>query len=314
MGFWVHSYNRFVPVLTDVQRAVQVLRSGGLVAFPTETVYGLGADAENPQAIEAIFRVKGRPTTHPLIVHLGSGDEVKDWAVSVPDEAHLLIHTYWPGPLTLILKRALRVNRAVTGGQDTVGLRVPDHKVALAMLREFRGGVAAPSANRFGKVSPTCAEHVRQDLGSDVDFILDGGSCAVGLESTIVDFSTGEPIILRPGGVTREALQETLRQTIPVRASASVRVPGQMESHYAPRAAVVLCPPGEAPAKAAALRGEGKKAVLLSIDDTSPDRLYASLRRADAEAAEVIVVPLPEEIGLGLAVADRLRKAAAPRP
>ena len=314
MGFRVPPYNRSVPVLTDIQRAVQVLRSGGLVAFPTETVYGLGADADNPQAIEAIFRVKGRPTTHPLIVHLGSGDEVKDWAVSVPDEAHLLMHTYWPGPLTLILRRAQRVLRAVTGGQETVGLRVPDHKVALAVLREFRGGVAAPSANRFGRVSPTSAEHVQQDLGSDVDFVLDGGPCAVGLESTIVDFSTGEPIILRPGGVTREALQETLRQTIPVRASASVRVPGQLESHYAPRAAVVPCAPAEGPARAAALRAEGKKVVLLPADDASPDRLYASLRRADGEGAEVIVVPLPEETGLGLAVADRLRKAAAPRP
>jgi len=300
-------------VLTDVQRAVQVLRSGGLVAFPTETVYGLGADADNPQAIEAVFKVKGRPTSHPLIVHLGSGDDVKDWAVSVPDEAHLLIRTYWPGPLTLILKRAQRVQRAVTGGQDTVGLRVPDHKMALAMLREFRGGVAAPSANRFGRVSPTCAEHVRQDLGAEVDFIVDGGPCAVGLESTIVDFSTGEAVILRPGGVTREALQETLRQTIPVRPNSAVRVPGQLESHYAPRAAVVLCSLGEGPSRAAALRAEGKKAVLLTAEDAAPDRLYAALRRADGEGAEVIVVPLPEEIGLGLAVADRLRKAAAPR-
>jgi L-threonylcarbamoyladenylate synthase len=303
-----------VPPSPEIQRAVQILRAGGLVAFPTETVYGLGADADNPQAVEAIFRVKGRPGSHPLIVHLGSGDDVKDWAVSVPDEAHLLIRTYWPGPLTLILKRAQRVLKAVTGGQETVGLRVPDHKLALAMLREFRGGVAAPSANRFGRVSPTCAEHVRQDLGGDVDFILDGGACAVGLESTIVDFSSGEPVILRPGGVTREALQETLRQTIPVRSSSAVRVSGQLDSHYAPRAAVVLCTLGEGPARAASLRAEGKKAVLLTVDDAAPDRLYSSLRKADGEGADVIVVPLPEESGLGLAVVDRLRKASAPRP
>jgi L-threonylcarbamoyladenylate synthase len=291
-----------------------VLRKGGLVAFPTETVYGLGADADNLLALQAVFRVKGRPSSHPLIVHLGSGDELKEWAISVPDEAYLLTQTYWPGPLTVILKRAQRVLPAVTGGQETVGLRVPDHRLALAMLREFRGGVAAPSANRFGRVSPTCAEHVRRDLGGDVDFILDGGPCAVGLESTIVDFSSGEPIILRPGGVTREALQETLRQTIPIRGSSSVRVPGQLESHYAPRAEVLLVDPAEAGARADALRKEGRKVVLLVEADVAPDRLYASLRRADDQGAETVVVPLPDERGLGLAVADRLRKAAGRKP
>src|SRR5262249_47543566 len=159
------------------------------VAFPTETVYGLGADADNPQAVRAIFKVKGRPDFHPLIVHLGSGAQIKDWAVGIPDEAYLLIQTFWPGPLTLILKKSHRVLKEVTGGQDTVGLRVPDHKLALTLLREFGGGIAAPSANRFGRVSPTRAEHVQQDLGSDVDFILDGGPSEVGVESTIVDFS-----------------------------------------------------------------------------------------------------------------------------
>jgi len=283
------------------------------VAFPTETVYGLGADADNPQALQAVFRVKGRPSNHPLIVHLGRGDEVKDWAISIPDEAHLLIQTYWPGPLTLILKKAQRVLPAVTGGQDTVGVRIPDHKLALAMLREFRGGVAAPSANRFGRVSPTCADHVRQDLGSDVDFILDGGACAIGVESTIVDFSTGEPVILRPGGITREALQETLRQSLTVRSGSAVRVSGNLESHYAPRAVVVIAAAAETPGRADRLRAEGKKVVVLQEKDISPDRLYGSLRQADDAGADVIVVPLPEETGLGLAVADRLRKAAGPR-
>lgn len=297
----------------DIQQAVRILRKGGLVAFPTETVYGLGADADNPQAIQAIFRVKGRPANHPLIVHLGSGEEVKDWAISIPDEAHLLIQTYWPGPLTLILKKAQRVLPGVTGGQDTVGLRIPDHKMALAMLREFRGGVAAPSANRFGRVSPTCADHVRQDLGSDVEFILDGGACAVGVESTIVDFSSGEPIILRPGGITREALQETLRQSLTVRAGGAVRVSGNLESHYAPKAVVVIVSAAESSGRADRLRAEGKKVVLLQEKDIFPDQLYGSLRRADDAGADVIVVPLPEEAGLGLAVADRLRKAAGPR-
>lgn len=298
---------------TPVQTAVDILRKGGLVAFPTETVYGLGGDADNPQALESIFRVKGRPTSHPLIVHLGSGDEVKDWAVSVPDDAHLLIQTFWPGPLTLILKKAQRVHPAVTGGQDTVGLRVPDHKLALAMLREFRGGVAAPSANRFGRVSPTSADHVRRDLGQDVEFILDGGVCAVGLESTIVDFSSGEPVILRPGGVMRESLEETLRQSLAVRGAGPVRTSGQLESHYAPRALVVIVGPAEAGPRADLLRGEGKRVELLSPADVAPHELYASLRRADESGVDVIVVPLPDESGMGLAVADRLRKASGPR-
>lgn len=298
----------------SVPEAVRILRNGGLVAFPTETVYGLGGDADNPQAVDAIFRVKGRPSTHPLIVHLGGGEAVKDWAVSVPDEAHLLMQTYWPGPLTLILKRAQRVLKAVSGGQETVGLRVPDHKLALAMLRDFGGGVAAPSANRFGRVSPTCADHVRQDLGGDVDYILDGGSCAVGVESTIVDFSSGEPVILRPGGVPREALQETLRQSLAVRGSGGpVRASGQLDSHYAPRAAVVIVAPSEAAARAESLRTRGTRVALLTGEDVAPRELYASLRRADGSGVDVIVVPLPDEEGLGLAVADRLRKAAGPR-
>ncbi|HZE97883.1 MAG TPA: L-threonylcarbamoyladenylate synthase [Planctomycetota bacterium] len=298
---------------TSVRKAVETLRNGGLVAFPTETVYGLGADADNAQAVQSIFRVKGRPERHPLIVHLASSDDIKNWAISIPDEAFLLIQTFWPGPLTLILKKTHRVLREVTGGQDTVGLRVPDHKLALGLLREFGGGVAAPSANRFGRVSPTSADHVRQDLGDDVDWILDGGSCAVGVESTIVDFSSGEPVILRPGGVTREALQETLRQSISVRGNTAVRVSGQHDSHYAPRALVVIVTPGTSALRAQELRAEGKRVVELRADEVAPNHLYASLRRADAGGAEVIVVPLPEETGLGLAVADRLRKAAGPR-
>jgi L-threonylcarbamoyladenylate synthase len=292
---------------------VEILRNGGLVAFPTETVYGLGADADNPQAVRSIFKVKGRPEFHPLIVHLGSGDQVDKWAVEIPDEAFLLIRTFWPGPLTLILKRAHRVLKEVTGGQETVGLRVPDHKTALALLREFGSGVAAPSANRFGRVSPTCADHVRRDLGTDVDCILDGGECEVGVESTIVDFSSGEPAILRPGGVTREQLQDTLRQEVTVRGGTAIRVSGQLESHYAPRAVVVIMPPAESFAKSEELRRTGKKVALLSIDDVSPHQLYSSLRLADESGADIIVVPMPVETGLGLAVADRLRKAAGRR-
>jgi L-threonylcarbamoyladenylate synthase len=296
-----------------IRKAVDILHNGGLVAFPTETVYGLGADASNDQAVQAIFKVKGRPETHPLIVHLGSLDQLRQWAEGIPEAARELGHRFWPGPLTMILKKAGRVSKVVTGGQETVGLRIPDHPVALALLREFGGGVAAPSANRFGKVSPTSVDHVRQDLGSDVDFILDGGPCAIGVESTIVDFTSGEPVILRPGGLTRERLEEALGRSVPVRGPGAVRVSGQLESHYAPRALVTIVSPGQASQAAEGLRQKGKRVVLLSEKDVAAQELYASLRRADESGAEVIVVPLPDETGLGLAVADRLRKAAGKR-
>jgi L-threonylcarbamoyladenylate synthase len=284
-----------------------------LVAFPTETVYGLGADADNETGLKAIFRVKGRPETHPLIIHLCSVEQLGQWVVSVPDVALQLATRIWPGPLTLILKKARRVSPLVTGGQDTVALRVPDHPVALSLLRDFAGGVAAPSANRFGRVSATTAEHVRRDLGGDVDFILDGGPCAVGVESTIVDFSSGDPAILRPGGLTRERLEDELGCSVPLRQAGPVRVPGQLESHYAPRAQVVIVVPGDSQKKADELRSNGRRVALLTPAQVAAHDLYASLRGADDSGAEVIIVPMPEDRGLGLAVADRLRKAAAGR-
>jgi L-threonylcarbamoyladenylate synthase len=305
-----------IPAVTDpsdIQKAADVLRRGGLVAFPTETVYGLGADADNDQALKAIFRVKGRPETHPLIIHLSRTEQIRDWAVSIPDAARMLGERFWPGPLTLILRNAARVSRVATGGQETVGLRVPDHPVALSLLREYGGGVAAPSANRFGKVSPTTADHVRQDLGGDVDYVLDGGPCSIGVESTIVDLSSGDPVILRPGGLTRERLEEALGRPVPVKGVGPVRVSGQLESHYAPRAEVLILRPGEGEGRAAALRSKGRKVVVLTEKDVEARELYASLRRADDSGAEVIVVPLPDTVGLGLAVADRLQKAAARR-
>lgn len=291
--------------------AARLLGEGKLVAFPTETVYGLGADAENEAAVRRIFEVKGRPQGHPLIVHLADASLLPGWAADVPPAAARLAERFWPGPLTLILGRGPRVIPVVTGGQPTVGLRVPAHPLARTLLREFGRGVAAPSANRFGRVSPTTASHVREDLGSDADFLLDGGPCAVGLESTIVDLSSGEPGILRPGGVTREALEEALGRPVPVRASGPVRAPGRLESHYAPRARVVLAEPGERVRRAEAFRREGLRVV--EIPSPAPEKLYAALRAADREGADVIVVGLPREEGLGLAVADRLRKAAGPK-
>ena len=305
-----------IPAVTEastIETAVSILKKGGLVAFATETVYGLGADAENASAVKSIFRVKGRPERHPLIVHLGDSQDLGSWASSIPDTALLRAESFWPGPLTLILKRSRRVIDEVSGGQDTVGLRVPAHDLALKLLKAFGGGVAAPSANRFGRVSPTCADHVRLDLGTDVDYVLDGGTCGVGVESTIVDVSSGNPVILRPGGLSRERLEELLRRKIEVRGVGPVRVSGQLESHYAPRAAVLLVPPLEAVDRANTLRVEGKRVELLGPEDVTAPNLYASLRRADESGTEWIVVPLPEEVGLGLAVADRLRKAAAPR-
>ncbi len=196
--------------LPSVKQAAATLRSGGLVAFPTETVYGLGADASNPAAVARIYAVKGRPSSHPVIVHIGGAVELGRWAREVPAHAVTLAARFWPGPLTLVLRRASSVGDELTGGQDTIGLRVPGHPVALELLREFGGGIAAPSANRFGRISPTTADHVRNDLGTDVDLILDGGACEIGIESTIVDVSRGMPVLLRPGRIGASEIADAI--------------------------------------------------------------------------------------------------------
>lgn len=297
----------------ECAHAAEILRSGGIVSFPTETVYGLGADAANENAVRRVFAVKGRPETHPLIVHIGDALKMHEWAARVPDAAMRLAERFWPGPLTLILPKAAGVKAIVTGGQKTVGLRVPSHPLALWLLREFGGGVAAPSANRFGRVSPTTVEHVRRDLGSDVDYVLDGGACAVGVESTIVDVTTESPAILRPGGVTQEELEGALARTLPVLHSSETRAPGQLQSHYAPRAEVVLAAEEALEQRAEAFRRAGRRVRVLSGAEIEARELFASLRRADDDGVEIIVAAIPPESGLGLAVADRLRKAAHPR-
>lgn len=242
---------------TDIAAAADVLRAGGLVAFPTETVYGLGADASRDDAAAKIFAVKGRPRAHPLIVHIAG--EIGDWAREVPDAARRLVAAAWPGPLTVILKRGPQVALATTGGADTVGLRMPAHPMALALLRAFGGGVAAPSANRFGHVSPTTADHVVADLGDDVDYVLDGGKCDVGVESTIVDLSRGQPVLLRPGGMPREAI-EAIIGPLAAPDAAAPAAPGTLASHYAPRAEVIAVNPDDVPAAVRA--ASGKVAVL----------------------------------------------------
>ncbi|EYT82167.1 translation factor Sua5, partial [Streptomyces sp. Tu 6176] len=295
--------------------------------------YGLGADAENPAAVSRIFQVKGRPPSHPLIVHIGGAEHLDDWVQEVPETARLLAGAFWPGPLTLVLRRGARVPLEATGGLETVAVRVPDHPVALALLSAFGGGVTAPSANRFGSVSPTTADHVRAELGDAVDFVLDGGTCEVGVESTIVDVTGDVPSILRPGGVTREDLEAVLGHPLAVPSTSAVRVPGQHPSHYAPRARVVLVEPEEIVAEArlarerghrvgvflpAALAGtavEAHAVVAVPASTAAYARgLYGFLRELDRQECDLIVASLPAEEGLGLAIANRLRRAAGPRP
>jgi L-threonylcarbamoyladenylate synthase len=317
---------------TDIDEAARVLAGGGLVAFPTETVYGLGADASSDAAAARIYAAKGRPVGHPLIVHVADAAAALDdgWARDVGDDARRLAAVFWPGPLTLILRRGPRVAPAVTGGADTVGVRVPAHPLAHRLLAAFGGGVAAPSANRFGRISPTTADHVIEDLGDAVDYVLDGGPCAVGVESTIVDLSGAVPALLRPGGVPRASLEIALGHPLAAPGASSAPAPGTLPSHYAPRARLVAVAPDQL---ADAVRaGQGRIAVLapagllaaldLPVDAIAapqPDDhaavardLYAALRDLDTVGVDTIVAALPSEHGLGEAVADRLRRAGAP--
>jgi L-threonylcarbamoyladenylate synthase len=318
---------------TDVGMAAAILARGGLVAFPTETVYGLGGDAANEAAAGKIFEVKGRPRAHPLIVHLAPGESgsprLDGWAREIPAQAKELVAAAWPGPLTVILLRGPRVALATIGHSDTIGLRVPAHPLAQELLRVFGGGVAAPSANRFGHVSPTTAAHVEADLGSDVDYILDGGPCAVGVESTIVDFSRGHPVLLRPGGMPRAAI-EAIVGPLAVADAEAPAAPGTLASHYAPRAEVIAVDPADVPAAVATARGMvavlAPARAFLDWGDLPalayplPDELdgmarhlYAALRDLDARGVDVVIAALPPAVGLGEAVGDRLRRAAGPR-
>jgi L-threonylcarbamoyladenylate synthase len=312
----------------DLTAAAATLRRGGLVAFPTETVYGLGADASNPDAVGRLFEVKGRPADHPVIVHLGDAAALDDWSEALSPEARKLADAYWPGPLTLVLARSPHVLDAVTGGHDRVGLRVPDQPIALALLRAFGGGIAAPSANRFGRVSPTTARDVRDDLGPDVDVILDGGPCRVGVESTIVDCSDSGPALLRLGGVPREDIEALLGAPIAIRASGETPAPGTLSSHYAPAATVVVAERAAIAARATSLLAAGKRVALLALapPDGLPEGLvvleppidvsayaqvlYARLRDADRQGIDVVLAVAPPDVGVGAAVADRLARAA----
>jgi L-threonylcarbamoyladenylate synthase len=309
-------------VKSEVRWAAQVLRAGGLVAFPTETVYGLGADAASAEAVGKLYAVKRRPVDHPVIVHFANAEKAFAWARDVPEAARKLAERFWPGPLTLILKRSALAKDFVTAGQDTVGVRVPSHPVAQQLLIVFGGAIAAPSANRFGLVSPTTAAHVRDDLGGDVDLVLEGGPSQVGIESTILDLSGPKPVLLRPGHIAKEQLREVLGMEILERAAAAPRHPGGMERHYAPRTPATLIASHGLDREIA--RHRNKVAVLaFSRPDERVDywlrmprepqayarRLYAALRELDSAGCEMILVEAPPETADWSAVHDRLRRA-----
>ena len=316
----------------DVARAVAVLEAGGLIGLPTETVYGLAADASNVSAVARIFAAKGRPADHPVIVHLADAAQMDDWANEIPQSARRLAAAFWPGPLTLILERAAHVQDAVTGGQATVGLRVPSDPLAHAVLAAFAqaragcpAGIAAPSANKFGRVSPTTAQHVREEFGAAVDLVLDGGQSVVGIESTIVDCTVDPVRILRPGAITREQVAAVLEQVVSVDATdaATPRVSGSLEAHYAPRTPTCLI---DAEDLADALKHHADKRVALLAFTSAHSvqhritastqaqayahALYASLRELDAVGCDVLLVERPPAGAAWDAVNDRLRRAA----
>ncbi len=316
------------PVTPEsIQHAAEMLRQGKLVAIPTETVYGLGADASNPEAVAKIFAAKGRPTDHPLIVHLAYANQMKDWAREVPEAALRLATEFWPGPLTLILNKKASVPMAVTGGQDTVALRVPSHPVALWLLRVFGGGIAAPSANRFGRISPTLAAHVADELGDAVDCILDGGPCLVGVESTILDLTDNLPTILRPGRISRSQLEAVLQCEVALKSQHKIRAPGMLAAHYAPTTPALLCDKTALIDQFDQLCAQGQQIGVLSFsaelaDLPCPHRqhlssqpedyeaaLYNALRELDKLKVDSILVERPPEDETWAAVNDRLGKA-----
>jgi L-threonylcarbamoyladenylate synthase len=303
---------------------VAILRRGGLVAFPTETVYGLGADASNPAAVARIYEVKGRPAGHPVIVHIGDVGQLARWAREIPEAATKLAARFWPGPLTLVLRRAPSVGSQLTGGQDTIGLRIPGHPVALQLLREFGGGIAAPSANRFGRISPTTAEHVRSDLGSEVDLVLDGGACEIGIESTIVDLSRGRPVLLRSGRIGVRDIATTLGVAPLSGDSDGPRAPGMLAAHYAPRQPLRLI---ESDRWERSVRGishgrgvlsfrsrpEGDMSTMWIEASGQPQQyghdLYANLRALDVSGCDQILVEEPPATSEWTAIRDRLSRA-----
>ncbi len=306
----------------QIQIAAAALKEGLTVAFPTETVYGLGADASDPQAIKKVFTIKGRPANHPVIVHIANSSMLAKWAQNIPDTAYVLADAFWPGPLTLILNKQPHVSSLITGGRNTIGLRIPNHKVTLDLLQEFNGGIVGPSANKYGMVSPTTAAHVRQDLGEEVSIVLDGDDCVVGIESTIVDLSGEQPVLRRLGNITRTQIEEVLQRPIAVNTH-KPGAPGTTLKHYSPNTPVVLVDSSQ-------LTSVTENSAVLSFMPTptllsnvvvwqqvtsNPKQyahdLYTNLRNMDILGKNTIIVELPPETEEWLAVIDRLKRAAA---
>ena len=317
---------------SQIEAAAALLHRGGVIALPTETVYGLAADAANSEAVKRIFAIKGRPVDHPLIVHIADQSQLVYWASEVPHSAQLLANHFWPGPLTLILPRSQHVSDSITGGQDTVGLRVPNHPLTLAVLRAMgpHGAVAAPSANRYGRISPTTATHVQEELGNSVDMILDGGPCQVGLESTIVSCIGDKVTVLRPGGIPLSAIEKLLNQQIDVvdSSTAKIRVSGSVLSHYAPLTPLELVTHENLWHRADELKAQGLRVATLEYTPsnevhsdisrtTMPSTaeaygqcLYATLRQLDSEHFDRLLAETPPQSVEWLAVADRLKRAS----
>ncbi len=315
----------------NIERATKCLKNGKLVAFPTETVYGLGADANNCEAVKRIFTAKNRPENHPLIVHLACFEQFNLWAQDIPEAAFKLAQHFFPAPLALILKKRPEVHDIVTGGQNTIALRVPNHPVALDLLRSFGGGIAAPSANRFCRISPTQAQHVADELGESVDMILDGGACQIGVESTILDLSGDKPTLLRFGQITRSELENVLQTTVFIPDSLSettVKTAGMMAIHYAPQTSAIRCSHDVLPVFL--LAWKDKKIGVLTCGSNIPSTenravislpsnsvnyaalLYAKLRELDALKLDLILVEQPPISEAWQAVNDRLSKATKP--
>jgi L-threonylcarbamoyladenylate synthase len=314
---------------SEIANAVAILRRGGLVAFPTETVYGLGADASNRDAIAKLYAVKGRPADHPVIVHLADAAQLPQWTREITPAAQKLAQKFWPGPLTLILRRTPDVNDALTGGQDTIALRIPSHPMAHALLVQFGGGIAAPSANRFGHVSATTAQHVRQELGASVDLVLDGGQSEVGIESTIVDVTGVQPVLLRPGHISAHAIEMAAGVPLAAPHANSPRAPGTLAAHYAPDTPLIVIEGDLMLELAATLAQQGKSVAVLARSTRQPllpgltwiaaphhaqayaHDLYANLRTLDAAGCDAMLVEQPPQQPEWTAVNDRLGRAAA---
>ena len=298
---------------SEIDECVKALRAGSVIGIPTETVYGLAAIATNSSAINLVFTTKERPTSHPLILHIADVSMLDDWATNISSEARALCKKFWPGPLTLILHKSDKVLTEVTGGRDTVAIRCPNHSVTTKLLKKLNDAVVAPSANKFGKVSPTTAKHVVNDLGSDISIVLDGGDCSIGLESTIIDCTTTPPQLLRTGAITAEHILRECNITV-VAASGESRAPGMLEKHYAPVCRVVLVSSSqEGLIEAQRYVADGFKVRLLDLTedlDKFARLLYSSLRTADKDGINVAIVVRAPMKGIGFAINERLEKAA----